>query len=52
MTQRQLWAALAVLVAVVVGVLVFAFDDASDDGQRDFGEDRSSSIVTTPNLGR
>lgn len=49
MTQRQLWVALAVLVVVVVGMLVFAFDEESDDTVPDFGEDRSSSIVPTPN---
>ena len=49
MTQRQLWTALAILVAVVAGMLAFAFRDPSDNRPRDFGEDRSSSIATTPN---
>lgn len=49
MTKRQLWAALGVLIVIVVGLLVFAFDDPSDDdGAHDFGDERSSSIAPPP----
>lgn len=49
MTRRQVWVALVVLVVVVVGMLVFAFDEESDETHPDLGEDRSTSIVPTPN---
>lgn len=46
MTTKQLWIALAVLAAIVVGIMIFAFDDPSDDQvSTGLGADTSASAA-------